>query len=368
MIFTFYRGHDENSSSETSLVYGHVSPGQEHFYVSRKGNNYVNADPTTDFIHWNLVFVVTPAVSILGIIGNTLSLVILAKHGFHKNSNILLFSLAISDILFMIGINGPPKPMYEWGSGGFQYPELTSRVLYYLYHCFDSLNWGSGPTSLFIPVLITVERLLAVFLPLRFASIVTPRRTVVAVLTPTVVSYGIQIYIRNWFRFVYVHDSVRNVSVGLAVRTDMYWSQRQVSKVLEMFLNLLIFLVIFVFCGCVAIGIKIKMASNKRLKMTNSVCGKQSGKLEPRTSRTTKMLLCLCLFYTVACAPIGLPAFMPGFMVFPLYTEDPNFRSVGVFIYHVYKLIFSINASVNFVIYVVMSKTFRDTFLSFLRH
>jgi hypothetical protein len=116
-------------------------------YIVREGNNYIVADPLTDLIHWSIVFVVIPTVSIIGVVGNAINLVVIYKQGLNKTSNILLFSLAISDILFMIGVNGPPKAMYEWGGGGFQYPELTAHVLYYLYHIFDSLNWGSRRCS-----------------------------------------------------------------------------------------------------------------------------------------------------------------------------------------------------------------------------
>jgi hypothetical protein len=177
-------------------------------------------------------------------------------------------------------------------------------------------------------------------------------------------SYGVQVYVRTWFEFAYVFDVSRNASVGYAARTAAYWTQRGANKVIEIFVNCLTILVIFVFCGSVAIGIKIKLASNKRMKMTNSTQGANSTKKDAGTSRTTKMLLCLCFFYTIACAPIGLPVFIPGFMAFPVYTEEPNFRSVGVFVYHVYKMIYCINASINFFVYVVMSRSFRATFLA----
>lgn len=332
----------------------------------RIGSNNVDADPLTDLVHWYLVFIVTPTVSIIGFVGNTMTLIVLAKQGFHKSVNILLFNLAISDILFMVGVNGPPKPMYEWGAGGFQYPELTAHVLYYLYHIFDSLNWGSGSTSLCIPVLITIERLIAVFMPLKFTFLVTPRRTLISVIAPNVIFYGLQAYVRNWFDFVYVFDPARNASVGYAVRSELYWRQRGALKILEVFVNCLTVLVIFVFCGCIAIGFKIRMASLHRLKMTQRKDADRA-KSNISTSRTTKTLLCLCLFYTFTCSPICLPAFMPNFMVFPVYTEDPNFRSVGVFVYHVYKLMFSINASFNFLIYVTTNKNFRDTLVTLVR-
>ncbi|CAG5136689.1 unnamed protein product [Candidula unifasciata] len=264
----------------------------------------------------------------------------------------------------MIGVNGPPKIIYEWGRGGFEYPEETARVLYYFYHLFDTLNWGSGPTSLCIPVLITVERLIAVFLPLKFPCIVTPKRTVIVVIIPNVFFYGLQAYMRTWFQFVYVFDCSRNISVGLALRSDTYWHQKDVSEVLEVCFNSLIILVIFVGSGCVAIGFKVRLAAIKRFQMT--IGYKQNCNLEVNTFRTTKTLLVLCVFYTGACAFVTLPAVIPKFMVFPLFLEEPNFRSVGVFVYHIFKLVLSINASINFIIYVVMNKNFRDTFLSIL--
>lgn len=257
--------------------------------------------------------------------------------------------------------------MYEWGSGGFQYPEQTARVLYYLYHIFDSLNWGSGPTSLCIPALITVERLIAVFLPLKFPRIVTPRRTVIAVCIPNVIFYGIQVYVRTWFRFVYVFDSSRNATVGYAVRTDLYWSHSRVCKDLEIVVNSLIGLVIFVACGCVAIGIKVKLAAMNRLKLTNSIKSHNSSKGDASMSRTTRMLLCLCVFYAIVCSPIGLSTIIPDLMVFPVFIEEPNYRSIGVFVYHFYKFLFAVNGSINFIIYVAMCKHFRDTFLGLLR-
>lgn len=329
-------------------------------YVIKQGNNYILADPLVDHIHWLLVFIITPTIALIGIIGNCLSLFVIVKQGFSKSSNILLFGLAVSDILFMVGINGPAKPMYEWGSGGFTYPEPTARALHYLYQFFDSLNWITGPTSCSIPALITVERLVAVFLPLKFSSIVTPRRTIIAVAMPLITSIAIQIYIRACFQFTYTFDSNRNISVGMSTRNDIFRAHRHVLKGFEIFFNSFFVLVIFVGCGSIAIGVKVKLMAQKRKTMTNGFKGQNISKTEDGMSRTTKMLLCLCVFYTFACAPIGFPAIIPGFMVLPVFEEEPNFRSVGVFIYHVYKLFFCINSSSNFFIFVATNKVFRD--------
>ncbi|KAK3778854.1 hypothetical protein RRG08_013120 [Elysia crispata] len=119
---------------------------------------FVDAGPLVDRIHWAVVFVAMPILCILGVAGNSLSIIVLYKQGFKKSTNILLFVLAISDILFMVGAQGPAKLMYEWGRGGLWFPEREAVVLYYFYHIFDYINWTAGPMSMGLPILITAER------------------------------------------------------------------------------------------------------------------------------------------------------------------------------------------------------------------
>ncbi|KAK3786762.1 hypothetical protein RRG08_000967 [Elysia crispata] len=185
---------------------------------------FPDAGPFVDRIHWVVVFVAMPTLAIFGIAGNSLSIIVLYRQGFKKSTNILLFALAISDILFIIGANGPAKVMYEWGRGGLWFPEHEARVLYYFYHIFDYLNWTAGPMSMSMPILITAERFVAVFFPLKFHSIVTRRRTLTALVVLALATYVPQVYMRFWFEFEYVWDPVHNASVGLAERTGLYWN------------------------------------------------------------------------------------------------------------------------------------------------
>ncbi|KAK0061252.1 neuropeptides capa receptor [Biomphalaria pfeifferi] len=58
-----------------------------------------------------LMFGITPAISIFGVVGNVLS--ILVKPGMSKCSNILLVTLAFCDIIFLISFNSVPKMIFE---------------------------------------------------------------------------------------------------------------------------------------------------------------------------------------------------------------------------------------------------------------
>ncbi|KAK3786761.1 hypothetical protein RRG08_000966 [Elysia crispata] len=336
---------------------------------------FPDASPLIGRIHWAVVFVAMPTVGVLGIIGNSLSAITIYRLGFKKSTNILLFALAISDILFMIGANGPPRLMYEFGRGGLWYPEQEASVLYYSYQIFDYLNWTAGPMSIGLPVLITAERFVAVFFPLKFHSIVTRRRTLVAVAVLALLTYLPQIYIRLWLRFDYVFDPVYNASVGLSVRTRLYHDQQQLAMVLVHFYAGVGYFVFIVGSGTIAIIIRISLAAAQRRRMTsvtvekttnpdsniNARSQRVAGKLGA-TSRTTKTLLTLCIFYTISCMFIVMPTFLPHLCVYPLFTPDANFRSMEVFMYHLIDLDLCLNASCNFVIYVAINKNFRDAF------
>ncbi|KAK3786760.1 hypothetical protein RRG08_000965 [Elysia crispata] len=336
---------------------------------------FTDASPLVDRIHWAVVFVAMPTLATLGIIGNSLSVITIYKLGFKKSTNILLFALAISDILFMIGANGPAKVMYEWGRGGLWFPEHEARVLYYFYHIFDYLNWTAGPMSMGVPILITAERFVAVFFPLKFHTIVTRGRTLVAVVVLILFTYIPQIYIRFWFRFNYEFDPTHNASVGLSVRTSLYYDHEQLSMVLGHFYAGIGYFVIIVGSGSIAISVRISLAAAQRRRMmtgTDRQMTKRDSNTNTRSqilhgklgapSRTTKTLLTLCIFYTISCLFVAMPTFFPNICVWPLFTLDVNFRSMEVFMYHLIKLDLCLNASCNFIIYVAMNKNFRDAF------
>ncbi|XP_059162637.1 galanin-like G-protein coupled receptor npr-9 [Physella acuta] len=322
-------------------------------------------------VNWTFVYILTPGVAVLGVLGNSVSLVVLATQGFKKSSNILLFALALSDLAFMLGANSVLKLLYFSGrQEGFVFPEGVARVCYYLYHVFDVLDWGGGTTSMGLPTLITVERMIAVFFPLKFARIVTPRRTLAAVCLVYVFCFGLQFYARAWFQFAYVLDPKLNVSVGLVKRSDLFWQQQAVSDVIEKMYTSTVIPFSVVTAGCLAIGVKVKVASLARKNMTrfsSTSRDRETSRLKSKPmSRTTKTLLSVCVFYSVACFFVSLPAIFPQIKVFPFFSADaPN--TTAVFVYNVLQFVLCVNGSVNFVIYVLTNTKFRRTFLQLLR-
>ncbi|XP_059139611.1 probable G-protein coupled receptor B0563.6 [Physella acuta] len=307
-----------------------------------------------------LMLGITPAISLFGIVGNTFSIIVLARQGLHKCSNILLISLAISDLTYLIGFNSVPKLVYEIMSDveGFLYVRSVSYFLYVLYHIFHVMDYGSGGVSLTLPMLITVERLVAVFLPLHFKQIVTPSRTWAAVCCVAVFWYMFFIHMSFFLTFEYKINTEFNISFGLIKRSAYHYAHIDMVAMLEESMSYMVMKIppVFTLVGCLAIGIRIKVVSVKRQAMMSK------NSKEASSNRTTKMLLAVCSVYTVACGILSLPTYIPQYMYYTMTSDAPS--NLGRIMYQVMNIALCINSSCNFVIYVVMNKTFRDTYKS----
>ncbi|CAL1536892.1 unnamed protein product [Lymnaea stagnalis] len=306
------------------------------------------------------MFGVTPAISLFGIVGNIFSIIILIRHGLNKCSNILLVVLAANDICFLIGFNSVPNFLYDLGGPveGFAYNPQVGFFLFILHQLFEVMDYGCGAVSLTLPVLITSERLIAVFLPLQFTQIVTPRRTWCAVVIICVCWYGFFIHMSFLVTLQYEFSPASNTSIGLMRRSDYFNDIIEIVPVLELSMSYLCLKIppVATFVGCVTIVIKVKMASVRRLKITS-----KSNKAS-KSNRTTKMLLAVCTMYTMTCGVMSLPTFLPQYMYYTMTSDAPS--NLGRIMYQVMNLALCINSSWNFIIYVVMNKNFRKTYWS----
>ncbi|KAH9503952.1 hypothetical protein Btru_067444 [Bulinus truncatus] len=307
-----------------------------------------------------LMLGVTPAISTFGVIGNIFSVIVLVKRGLKRSSNILLVSLAIQDISFLVGFNSVPKLLYEivGSTEGFAYDNDACYVLFGLYQLFTVMDYGCSCVSLTLPVLITAERLIAVFLPLRFQQIVTSRRTWTAIIVVSVFWYGFFIHMTFYMVLEFEFDRSLNLSVGVMKRSVYHNQNPEAVAILEEVLSYSVTKIppIITFVGCVIIGVKIKMASSERMKLTS-----KGGKGELST-RTTKMLLAVCTVYTVTCSALALPTIIPQYMHYSITNDAPS--NLGRVLYQAINIVLCINSSCNFVIYVVMNKNFRSTYWS----
>lgn len=317
------------------------------------------SDDTTNLVLKILMYGATPLISLFGITGNILSIIIMRKHGLKKCSNILLVSLAFADLFYLIGFNNIPKILYNaQGNGRFIYPKNISQFLYVLYFIFFILDYGFGQITLTIPMLIAIERLVAVYIPLQFHLVITPFRIWMALLIVALYSLTYMIYSCFWYEFKYSYDFELNTTVGIMARSPLFYKDQHAMGILEEIYFSNKVQPALTLIGCILIILRVKGSAQKRLKMTSST---NNAKQKTSTSRTTQTLLSVCLVYIFVCIVIALPTYIPeNYMAYSLTSDKPT--NMGLIMYQVINIVMCTNSSWNFIIYIALNKNFRDTF------
>ncbi|GFO26124.1 hypothetical protein PoB_005262900 [Plakobranchus ocellatus] len=117
--------------------------------------------------------------------------------------------------------------------------------------------------------------------------------------------------------------------------------------------------VISVTVGCILIGIRVSIAARARAKMMSKPGGQKSGKEQSQVaSRTTITMLTVCILFL----------FTQG-LSFVMEQSVPVSPTWNYYIVHVqvpYTL-YAINSSSNFIIYVILNKNFRDTYINLMK-
>ncbi|CAG5130435.1 unnamed protein product [Candidula unifasciata] len=312
-------------------------------------------DATTWIILRILMLVVTPTLSVMGVVGNCFSIAILTRQGLKKSSHILLVSLAVSDITYLVAFNSVPKIIYEVvGRRKFDcFSQGHCHVLFVLFVFFTYFDYVFWSTSFTLPTLITLERLVVIFFPLSCHRIVTPSRTWFAVSVVFLFWLSVFVYPSLWYKLRYVYFNGTGMSIGFLERADLYQNNANGIDAIErlnIYLTILVSPILTV-VGCVVILIKVKLVSIKRKKMT---------KREVSTNRTTKMLLAICGVYVVAASVSNLPLYLPDYFSISLTDASPT--NMARVMYQVINIFAIINSSCNFVVYVVLNKSCRRTF------
>jgi hypothetical protein len=316
----------------------------------------VGNDELSMKIRWIFYVIIYPIISIVGISANGTSVVIISRKGFRKSSNILLVALAISDIMFLIGLNNITRNIiFTSVPQALHFSQTVNYILYILNLTFLMLNYVGTNCSMVIPAPITCDRLLAIFTPLKFTRIVTPIRTLCVIL-----------FIVILFTVCFIYDdvvclgfkqiTVQGSSLGIMYLTKKYYNDVSsgLYQVFADFINNITgaIPIIIVTMGSFVIWVKVTIIITKRKQLKSSRTSVKTETTQAPISRTTKTLLCVCILYIV-CSGFLFVAGYAGMMQGSLKLILNSFND----------LIISINGIGNFIIYVALNKSFKTTYV-----
>ena len=291
---------------------------------------------------------VSIAVCVFGVISNVMNIVVLTQKNMIMSTNVILTALAIADMLTMASYLPYALYFYCIAIPDWRYNHPYGWIVYLLFNTNFIITVHT--IAMWLTVALAVFRYIVVChhtLGPKLCNLQRAKLTILAVFLATCV-FCIPNYV--------MYTPVKLESSG------GYWFKQNefVSEFHKVF-NYWLFGVVLKVAPCVLLTVlssllirAMRHADQKRRRLKSQ--GKRAE--SERTSehnRTTAMLVAVVLCFVVAELPQGVLAFLSG--------VDTNiFLNVYVPLGDIWDIIVLVNSAVNFILYCIMSRQFRNTF------
>ncbi|EZA48896.1 FMRFamide receptor [Ooceraea biroi] len=317
------------------------SIGTDGSRVPLECNQEINTNNLSDFIIYG-VFV--NLIGLFGIIGNTISMIILSRPQMKSSINYLLTGLARCDtalLIISILIYGLPA-IYTYTGVLFHYKFIVyPKIIRYLF----PLSCIAQVVTVYLTLTVTLERYIAVCHPLQAKSFCTYGRAQVAVLVIVIFAFVYNLP-KFWEIEVYTERHWKyNVTVYCIFPTEMRSNQFYIT----VYIHWMYFFVYYMF-PFIALMI-FNMAIYRRVRKANRDL-QQLSRHQRREIGLATMLLCVVIVFLI-CNILPLVS-----NIHETFIEDPPHWMVQLG-----NLLVTINSSINFIIYVIFGRKFKRIFL-----
>ncbi|XP_043500458.1 FMRFamide receptor isoform X1 [Polistes fuscatus] len=301
----------------------------------------INSTGLFDFIVYGILI---NFVGLCGILGNTISMVVLSRPQMKSSINYLLIGLASCDtllIIIAILIFGLPS-IYLYTGYLFNYQFVVyPKIVKYLY----PISCAAQIATVYLTLTVTIERYIAVCHPLKARSFCTCGRARLAFLSIVIFAliynspkfFEIEIYTEMHWKYNVVVYCVRPASLrsnDLYVTVYVHWMYFFVCYSIP-----LIALIIF----NVAIYRRVRKANRDLQQLTHH---------QRREIGLATMLLCVVIVFVI-CNILPLTS-----NIMETFIGDPPRWLVQIG-----NLLVTINSSINFIIYVIFGRKFKRIFM-----
>lgn len=280
--------------------------------------------------------ILLPALCVVGITGNILTLFVLGTKKNRRNSTaIFLICLAVSDTLILM-----TGSLSEWIVIMWNFDIRSVNGFLCKSHVF--LAYYSLQISSWILVFITIERTVSILVPHKVKLWCSRKHVLTSVLCLVVVLTLLNGHFLIGLGHEYNPFTMRycaGLTKSYIKFVNEYWS------VIDLCITFAIpFCVIFT--GNAIIIIKLASRSRKRKHIVAS---------EQRTNSLTSVLLLLNTTFIISMGPSAV-----YMIIFPYLTKEGNHMEVIYFLYDMVNLLAGLNATLNFVLYFLSGSRFRE--------
>ena len=325
----------------------------------------------------------TPIVFIIGLVGNSLTILVLNRKAKRSSTTVYLTGLAISDLLLVVF--GMPRwwLIYNFGYDIRHYSVATCKIHWWLLY-------GTGLMSSLFLVSLTLERILSLARPYRVRILCSVKHSVFISVSIALVSYFVHAHVLYGFNLDYepksplnqpnhcnssdesedkmiqsnttCEDKKQSENNSIKVPVCSWTYDESYRKFYENYQDPFHFTTYFFFPQVVSLlgGTYIvwKVIQNSRFRKS---LHQKSTSYDSRTNQITFMLPLINLLFLVLVCPVLV------FLIGRNYWVDKKMTPVQEVVWAIVSMLHFLNHSINFILYFLSGSRFRETFFNFLR-
>lgn len=312
----------------------------------------VNESPDETLQNVRFVFqqLLVPIVALIGIVFNSLTMIIMTRRRMRSSTNNYLAALATADCLYLI--------CTIYFSLRHQFGETEPRYNFYrrMRPLMQLLVDTAQNTSVWLTVTFTIERYIAVCYPMRGKVLCTESRSRKVILA--VLLYTFVLTLPTFFEFKVVEElNANNETIVRVASSDMgadvlfttvyYW--------LLVVMNTIVPLLILIVFNTFLVR-SVHLSRRQRNTMTLRTRPDSSREPSCQENKITVMLIAVVILFLVCQMPSA---------VLLIYTTFDDSRSTFILVLgNFFNFLVCVNASGNFVLYCLLSNKYRRTFVN----
>ncbi|KAM9319874.1 motilin receptor [Gastrophryne carolinensis] len=284
-------------------------------------------------------------IMVVGLAGNTITILIINQYKEMKTTtNFYLSSMAVSDIIILLFL---PFDLYHlWRSRPWIFG-------WFLCKCMGLISEGCTYSTILHITALSIERYFAICFPLKAKVFITKRRVKIVIMFLWLIAFVSAAPLYNLFdlRPVYDYSGSFNVSweCGYTNGTKPALKIMMCVTTVYFFYPMLCLTVLYGFIG------------KKLWKNKNSIRGPNAAKREKTHRQTVKILVVVVLAFVICWLPFHI-----GRLIF-VFTEDFKMMEVSQYVNIVAMPLFYLSASINPILYNLISKKYRTAAYRLLR-
>ncbi|GFO43074.1 chemosensory receptor b [Plakobranchus ocellatus] len=316
----------------------------------------------------NILLPTWPAIIVFGLLANLTNIVVFIKAGVKDNVTTLMFSLSVSDLLYLT--------LMSPSSYAFIFVHFADiRLLPFDVNFITELLYWPAMVfydfSAFISVWLGVTRCACVAMPLQFKSVFTKARTVKLVLASFILAFSLRIPILSVYRVARRTDPDTNVSYVYVAKHNRE-AMTRINDVLNRNSLLYVNFIIMITCVCVLV-FKLHQASTIRRSHSSTPAPKSEQASEKpdnqgmssKDVRVIKSVVLVCSIFIMSQAPFLI--YSTARLINPEFDIFAKLHNLFVMSSIISLSCSYLNASVNIFVYYNFNSKYKSVCLSMLR-